>query len=74
MLQVFRLKFSNYFNIWLLRRYFGGLNLYGLSMGAMGPGTFAPLWKSCKPSDAHFLEKLLAVLVVVDATVALVVE
>ena len=31
-------------------------------------------WKSCKPSDAHFLEKLLAVLVVVDATVALVVE
>ena len=37
MLQVFRLKFSNYFNIWLLRRYFGGLNLYDLSMGAMGP-------------------------------------
>ena len=29
---------------------------------------------SCKPSDAHLLEKLLAVLVVVDATVALVVE
>jgi hypothetical protein len=44
MLQVFRLKFSNYFNIWLLRRYFGGLNLYDLSMGAMGPGTFAPFY------------------------------
>ena len=28
----FRQKVSNYFNIWLLRRYFGGLNLYGLSM------------------------------------------